>query len=121
MPDVAKIDPWDLRISVLSRGIVGAQLTIDAVMPPQVVAFYGGADGVLEVATATAVNTWARAKSTGRFGDVEKEVAGLDWSDCLQDLRRGYAEATAAGHSTIGQIMGDWMARELQTEMTLGG
>ena len=33
MNEDTTFDPWDIRISVLSRGIVGAQLTIDAVMP----------------------------------------------------------------------------------------
>ena len=31
MNEDTTFDPWDIRISVLSRGIVGAQLAIDAV------------------------------------------------------------------------------------------
>ena len=33
MNEDTTFDPWDIRIAVLSRGIVGAQLAIDAVMP----------------------------------------------------------------------------------------
>ena len=114
-------EPQHFAMAGALRGIAAALEANPALMPPQVVAFYGGTDSVLEAATATAVNTWTRAKDMPTFGDVEKEVAGLDWTDCLRKIRMEYAEASAAGHSTIGQIVADWVGRELQTQMPLGG
>ena len=114
-------EPQHFAMAGALRGIAAALAANPALMPPQVVAFYGGADGVIEAATATAVNTWALPTSAPPNGEVEKRVAALDWADCLGKIRMEYAEASAAGHRNIGQIVGDWMGRELQTELPLGG
>ena len=53
MNEDSTFDPWDIRISVLSRGIVGAQLTIDAVMPLGDVALRVRQSGKLAGATKT--------------------------------------------------------------------
>ena len=60
MNEDTKIDPWDIRISVLSRGIVGAQLAIDAVMPLGDVALRVRQSGKLAGATKTLRRMMAR-------------------------------------------------------------
>ena len=54
------IDPWDIEVSVLSRGIVGAQFAIDALMPLGAVALRVRQSGKLARATETLRRVLAR-------------------------------------------------------------
>ena len=69
MNEDTTFDPWDIRISVLSRGIVGAQLAIDAVMPLGDVALRVRQSGKLATSTSTVRRVLAQG---GRDGGYER-------------------------------------------------
>ena len=98
------------------RGIRAAIETNPAVMPPQVVDGYGGADAVLDGITGPLLKTWTRDSRGLTFGGVAERIEGLDWTECLQHLRRGHAEAEAAARKSMDQRVANWLGRALQPE-----